>query len=455
MMIDAKHPKAAALEFALAPELSVPEAAMGWVATLLIDTIGVAAGATLLASGKIARDHAVMFQNAPDPRHSSRIMFDGRRASLPGAGYAAATQIDNLDGHDGYNPTKGHIGCAVVPALFALGEGLPDLSGRQALTALAMSYEFAARAGITLHATVSDYHTSGAWNALGVAALACRLRGAAPDLLRHALGIAEYHGPRSQMMREIDNPTMLHDGSGMGAWVGLSAALLAERGFTGAPAITVEAPEAAPHWQDLGQVWTVADNYIKPYPVCRWAHAAIDALYMLRRDHTFTPDDVAEIEVRTFSQAARLFAGIPETTSQAQYSLGFALATMLVHGRIGPGHISGRGLKDGDVAQVLPRITVIEDERYNAQFPASRVSEVSVTLSGGRVLSSGATHARGGPESPLSDAELYAKFRAMTDGTLSVARANAIWAMRERLLMPEARFSELSDLVMPAVEGAS
>jgi hypothetical protein len=70
---------------------------------------------------------------------------------------------------------------------------------------------------------VSDYHTSGAWNALGVAALGCRLR-ACPDTLRHALGIAEYHGPRSQMMREIANPTMLHDGSGMGALVGMMAA---------------------------------------------------------------------------------------------------------------------------------------------------------------------------------------------------------------------------------------
>jgi hypothetical protein len=28
----------------------------------------------------------------------------------------------------------------------------------------------------------------------------------------HAMGIAEYHGPRSQMMRCIDHPTMVKDG---------------------------------------------------------------------------------------------------------------------------------------------------------------------------------------------------------------------------------------------------
>ena len=47
--------------------------------------------------------------------------------------------------------------------------------------------------------------------------------GLSPDQLRQALGIAEYHGPRSQMMREIATPTMLHDGSGMGALVGSMA----------------------------------------------------------------------------------------------------------------------------------------------------------------------------------------------------------------------------------------
>ena len=54
--------------------------------------------------------------------------------------------------------------------------------------------------------------------------------------LRHALGIAEFHAPRSQMMRCIDYPTMLKDGSGWGAMAGVSAAYLAADGFTGAPA---------------------------------------------------------------------------------------------------------------------------------------------------------------------------------------------------------------------------
>jgi len=216
-------------------------------ALLLLDTLGVAIAAAPMEAGRIARDVAALIYGSGDGKCSARMLFDGRRVSLAGAAYAAATQIDNLDGHDGYNPTKGHIGVVVTPALAALAETRPDLSGPDALAALAVGYEIAGRAAIALHATVTDYHTSGAWNALGVAAMAARLRGFTGKQLREALGIAEYHGPRSQMMREIATPTMLHDGSGWGALVGVSAAVLAEHGFTGAPAITVEAPDVAHH----------------------------------------------------------------------------------------------------------------------------------------------------------------------------------------------------------------
>ena len=59
------------------------------------------------------------------------MLFDGREASLAGAAYAAATQTDNLDAHDGYNPVKGHIGVAVIPALLALAEQADPIGGNR------------------------------------------------------------------------------------------------------------------------------------------------------------------------------------------------------------------------------------------------------------------------------------------------------------------------------------
>ncbi len=423
----------------------IPEAALLHTATLLIDTIGVAAGATRLHVGQIARDYAATMHLATSG-NTAPMLFDGRHVSQPGAAWALATQIDNLDGHDGLMETKGHIGCAVVPALLALSER-HDLSGPQALRAMAMAYEIAARAGVSLHATVSDYHTSGAWNALGVAALACHLAQTDANTLRHALGIAEYHGPRSQMMREIDNPTMLHDGSGMGALIGLSAALLAQSGFTGAPAITIEDAQVAQYWQDLGTRWTVQDNYIKPYPICRWTHAAIDATRKLMEDNALDHTQIASVHIRTFAEAARLFPAMPRTTTEAQYSMHYAVATMIRHGEVAPRHIEGAALSDPEIAAIIPNITVEETAHHSALFPAERVSDVDITLHDGRTLTSGDIRASGGPGTWRTDAEVEAKFHSFCDGVLSPARTQAIWNMRNRMLKPDSRLTDLITLL--------
>lgn len=434
--------------FTLARDVQTfPEEVLRRAGLLFLDTLGIAIAASPMEAGRIARDVAALLYGAGDEASSARMLFDGRKVSAAGAAYAAATQIDNLDGHDGYNPTKGHVGVVVAPTLAVLAEKLPQLRGREALAAIAVAYEIAGRAATALHATVSDYHTSGAWNALGVVALAARLRGLDRPTLREALGIAEYHGPRSQMMREIATPTMLHDGSGWGALAGLTAATLAQHGFTGAPAITVEAPEVAAHWADLGEFWQILHHYIKPYPICRWAHAAIDATRGLILEHDLKPAQIAAIEVASFHQAACLFGGLPETTSKAQYSLPFAVAVMAVHRRIGVEHISGAGLTDPAVVQFLDRITVRESQRHSSRFPLGRWADVTIRLTDGRTLSSGDVHARGGPEAPFSPDDIVAKYMEFAGPVLGERRASAIRDHVLSLIEPESRFADLAQFI--------
>ncbi len=404
----------------------IPEPVMDQMALLLLDTLGIAIAASPMQAGVLARETARRLYGATEAIDTAWMMFDGRTASLAGAAFATATQIDNLDGHDGYNPTKGHIGVAVVPALVSFAQHLPDLGGRDALAALVVGYEIAGRAGIALHATTPDYHTSGAWNALGVSALGARLRGTPHDQLREALGIAEYHGPRSQMMREIANPTMLHDGSGMGALVGVSSLIMAEMGFTGGPAITVEAPEVAHHWADLGSFWQVSHQYIKPYPICRWAHAAIDAAREICLAENVTADQIQSIEINSFHNAVQLFPTMPDTTSKAQYSLPFAVGTMIAHGTIGLEHISETGLADPVVADLVARTRMVEVPRHEARYPAGRWADVTFTLKDGGVLRSGDVHARGGPERPFATADIIAKYMSFAVPVLGAARAGAI-----------------------------
>jgi 2-methylcitrate dehydratase PrpD len=243
---------------------------------------------------------------------------------------------------------------------------------------------------------------------------------------------------------------MLHDGSGMGALTGSMAALLALRGFQGAPAITVEDPAVADIWADLGEVWTVELNYIKPYPICRWAHAPLDALAAVMKAHKLHAKDIVHLHVRTFAESAALYPGVPETTGQAQYSLAFSLAVLMHHGHVGPEHIAGDGLKDRQVAALLDRITVAEDARHSKRFPLGRWADLTVTLTDGTTLASGDMHARGGPESPMSEAEIEAKLMSFASPTLGQERAAKLWAMRRALLREGALFSDLAALVTPA-----
>ena len=429
----------------------IPATLREQAAYLFLDTIGVCIGAAPMQAGRIARDIAAGLYAAGDPALAAPMLFDGREVSLAGMVYAGATQIDNLDGHDGYNPTKGHIGVVMVPTLAGLAHNLPNLSGPAALASLVIGYEVAGRAGIALHASACDYHTSGAWNALGVAAMTARLRGQPPEQLRQALGIAEYHGPRSQMMREIASPTMLHDGSGWGGLAGISAAVLAHAGFTGAPALTVEAPDAAIHWQDLGQFWQTDHQYIKPYPICRWAHAAIDAVQGLCREHDIGEQEIENVRVRSFDYAAALFPGMPETTSQAQYSLPFAIAAMIVHGRIGLEQISGKGLSDPKVARLVDATELIADPRHEQRFPQGRWADVELILYDGRVLASGDVHAAGGPERPFSRDDIIAKY---LDFACPVLGQNHAELLRDAILNMtsiDSKFSEVAQYLYKPV----
>ncbi|MFW6096924.1 MAG: MmgE/PrpD family protein [Chloroflexota bacterium] len=346
------------------------------------------------------------------------LWLDGREVSPPGAALANGMTIDALDAHDGSNAVKGHAGAAVTPAVvatLALARG-GTVPGRELLASLVVGYEIALRAGEALHATACDYHTSGAWNALGCAAVTARRLQLNDAQTRHALGIAEYHGPRSPMMRCIDFPTMVKDGSGWGAMAGVSAALMAHAGFTGAPAQTVESRETAAIWQDLGRRWRMADLYFKPHAVCRWAQPAIEAALFLQAKHGFPLDDVREIRVYTFAEAARLSQVQPQTTEEAQYSLPFPLAAALVNGALGAAQLGGAALHDSRVLALARRVQLIEAPAFSARFPAQRVARLEVERKDGVVLTSPEMEASWEQHAPPGDEALKEKFRRLAAG---------------------------------------
>jgi 2-methylcitrate dehydratase PrpD len=395
----------------------------------LLDLIGVAAGGSRTRASAIARAYAATQLCGSD--RSARILFDGRRAGLAGAAFAGATTIDALDGHDGHPLIKGHAGAAVLPALLALvdgalpGETASEFDGREFLACLVLGYEIATRAGIALHATVADFHCSGAFNALGCAAIAARLLGFDDARTRHALGAAEYFGPRGQILRVCNSPTMVKDGSGWGAQVGMTAALLAKDGFTGAPALTVEREDASEFWNDLGTRWRIKEQYFKAYPVCRWAQPAVEAALALQRAHGFAADEIVRISIESFREAIALGSqcSMPRATDEAQYSLPFSVAAALRFGSIGAREVDASGLGDAGIARLVSATEAVEDAEFSRRFPAERWARVRIGLADGRTVVSEPAEARGGAENPLSDDELRQKYRSLAEPVLGSARA--------------------------------
>lgn len=392
----------------------IPPDVMHMAQRCLMDTLGVWAAGTANAASWIARNHAARRYPGALP-----MLFDGRLANPVGFAFAGAATIDSLDAHDGHQVCKGHASVALVPALFA-ELGLPECGWEELLCHLIVGEEVAIRAGLSLHETAPDYHSSGAWNALGCAAVSSRARGLTTEQTQQALGIAEYYGPRAPMMRCIDHPTMVKDSSSWGALTGVSAADLAQDGFTGAPALTIEMPEVASLWSDLGSRWRILESNFKAYPVCRWAHPPVEAALSVVRAEDLSSDDIRGLTVTTFHEATRLSTRRPENTDTAQYSLPLSVALALRFGTILPEHLLPEVYDDPETWRLVDLITFEESDACNAAFPEERYASVTMSLKNGREITSDLKAARGNHDAPLSDRELINKMERYTKPVLNV-----------------------------------
>lgn len=435
-------------EFAAALDFKdIPQDVLQVMRRSFLDTIGVAAIGSTTEMSKIGIRAAPIIGAAG--KSSARILISGDRVSTTAAAMSGAMTIDSVDAHDGTSPCKGHAGSAVFPALLAFADSQP-MDGANFATLLTIGYEVSYRAGLAQHATCPDYHTSGAWTAVGVGTAYARGLGCDAATIRHAAGIAEYHGPRSQMMRCIDHPTMVRDGVGWGAPSGVAAAYLAQAGFTGAPALTCEnAPE---FWADLGTDWRiVSDTHYKPYPCCRWAHPSIDAARDLMRDHHLDHRNVASVEIKTFHMATRLAGQTPATPDEFAYSIAFPVATMIVRGQIGVPELAAETLQDRDILRISQNTHLIDDAHMTTISVGKRWAEVTIIMQDGTRHIADPRTPRGDTDMALTDAEISEKFHLFADGVLGKSRANEIedlTANFDALKQPD--FTRLLDLCLTA-----
>ncbi|MGI8826646.1 MAG: MmgE/PrpD family protein [Chloroflexota bacterium] len=352
-------------------------------------------------------------------------LIAGGTCSPAGAALANGFAASALDMDDGYRPVKGHPGAVIFPAILAAAEER-CASGREFLTALVAGYEVAMRAGHVLHPLYGFYHGTGSWGPMGAAAGAARLLGGDADQIGGAMGIAEFHAPTTPEMRSVDRPSMLKDGIGWGAHVGLVSAQLAMRGFTGIPSLFDTDVAAGATAESLGSRYLIRDLYFKPYACCRWAHPAVDSALVAQNDLGVTAADIAGIRVHTFEAASHLRAAAPRTTEEAQFSLPWPVACALIHGEVGPDQVGALSLSDPDTRMLADRVQTIHDPDLETRFPEHALAWVEIETRDGRVARSEVMAARGDAGAPLTDEEIVEKFLGLTRPILGSSLAGKL-----------------------------
>jgi 2-methylcitrate dehydratase PrpD len=386
-----------------------------------LDTLAAATAGYRMSGIDVTRGYALAALDG-----TAATLLDGTadRASLAGATLANATAANTLDVDDGHREVKGHPAAVVVPPALAAAE-LADGSVGEFLDAVYVGYELAVRAGLAIHATDGVYTGTGSWGALGAAAAVARCLGLSHEATAHALGTAEYHAPRTPIMRGVERPGMTKDGVGWGAYAGTAAVELADRGFTGSG--TVFDADGVSVTDTLGDVTHVTDGYLKPYPCCRWAHPGIDAVLGLVDAHDVDPATVERIRVFTFEEATHLDTRRPGTIEAAEYSYPYPVAAALVRGRFTRTELRDDARTDPAIRRLATAVELRTDDAIDDRFPAECLARVELRTTT-ETYASDVTRPRGSRERPLGADEHDRKVARLCRPTLDAADVDAVWA---------------------------
>lgn len=400
----------------------------------VLDTLAATTAGFDLPTARVVRLYA---DTHHDGDAATVLDGDGNRSSVQGATLVNATAANALDVDDGHREVKGHPAAVVLPAALAVAEA-ENATIRDLLGAFGVGYELAVRAGVAIHATDGVYTGTGSWGAVGAAAATARLREYDHDTTAAALGTAEYHAPRTPIMRGVEQPGMTKDGIGWGAFAGVAAADLAASGFTASGTVFDE--PAVDVTDDLGDTFQVTRGYLKPYPCCRWAHPGVDAVLDVRERESIDPGEVDTVRVHTFEAATYLETRHPGSVEAAEYSYPYPVATALATGDFTPTELAADARSNALVWSLADRIELVVDSALDDRFPTECLARVTVRTDDGRTYESDVTRPRGARDRPLSPNEHRDKAVSLVSDRLSESIVDETIA---RLESPVARVRSL------------
>ena len=315
-----------------------------------------------------------------------------------------------------------HPGPVVIPAALATAREL-GVDTASLLDGIVRGYEVMIRLGRSLGLGHYRYwHPSSTCGAFGAAMAAASIRGLDETRTTWALANAGTRtGGLWQMRHEPVPSKALH--TALAAQTGYLAAALADQGFSG-PVSLLEgeqglfaamAPEADPT-ELIGESrhWLIHEVSFKPWPACRHAHPAMDALMAI--EPRPAARDIDHIEVASYPAALDFCDCLhPTTPGQARFSIQHALASILVHGRPRIRHYEPEALDHPEVAHLRARIQLRSDEGFARRFPAHFGAAVRLRTRTGDAFEARVADAWGDPEWPLQDHDLAAKAADLLD----------------------------------------
>ena len=374
-------------------------------------------------------------------RGEGKIPVPGRtrRADLLDAAFLGGTAAHGIELDDGFRQGSVHPGCTVVPAVLALGYQ-SGASGRALIEAIVAGYEIPIAIARACHPELRQrgFHPTGACAVFGAAVAAGKMRGLTRQQLSDAMGIAA--SSSAGLFAFVNGGAdikRLH--AGHASREGLQAALLAEQGVQGPPAV-IESRDGFMQAFAFGRIdkarpvtlpppFGITDCYIKPYACCRHIQPAIEALIGLCNDESIAADEVTRIDVETYRIAAEHADTGWDDFASAQLSFPFLIGLALTRRGIKMKYFTDEARRDPEFDRIARLLHVSAPPEIDRLYPQLRPARVAVTTARGKFTRQ-ADEALGSRIVPLDDAGLKAKFDELVEPVLGAARAAEL---RERI----------------------
>jgi 2-methylcitrate dehydratase PrpD len=394
----------------------IPDAVMRRAEDLFLDWFGSA------LAGKTGHPVQVIesFARQMGPQDGpSEVLISRRRTTPLFAAMVNAASSHFAEQDDVHNGSVFHPAAVVFPAALAVAQSI-GASGRELLAASVAGYEVGIRVGEFLgRSHYKIFHTTGTAGTLAAAAAVGHLLRLNPEQMLHAFGSAGTQAAGLwEFLRDAANSKQLH--TAHAAAGGLTAAYLAQEGFTGARRILEGAQgmaagmsrdaDPAKLTDRLGERWALAETSFKFHASCRHTHPAADALLQVMQAQALRPGDVASVTARVHQGAIDVLGPVvdPRTVHQAKFSMGTVLGLIGEFGSAGLNEFE-RFYNDAGIAAFRGKVEMVLDEEVDQAYPARWIGKVTVRTNDGRTFEGRVDEPKGDPGNTLSREELESK----------------------------------------------